>query len=685
MEFSARMRTLAVAALLVLSCLMAWQVPADAHRDGCHRWHSCPSDTGSYICGDTGHFSECGYTSLPEEREEPALDFDAPNRPGISEPKTRAKGQIAVTVTAEAGSEVVVTSGGKTVYATKATGSEQSLVFKGLDGMHQYSVEATDSSDNTSSAAKFKATADGVAPSVEGVAIAPGTPENAYTTLTFAPGEVTGYAITVDGRRVLAGKADGGDEQVGFPVGNGRHRIILKLADTAGNISTLQREVDVNVPSLAPKLEAVTAPNVATQRFTVAGTPGSRGTLSVGGKSVPVELVTDKAEVSLKLPDGDYADGTLDLRDQVGRAGSVAVPAFTIDTTSPVLKVVRTDDDSTTGRLVARVTAEEGARVVWRVLDEGGEIVQRAKYVATGKDRTVDVDVEEGLATLEVEASDDAGNTERDDFEASIEADPLGVMVWIIFLIFVGLLLGGGLLTWRRRHAIKGWAARQRRAAEVRKARKAHDIALQRHAQVLQQHAALVADFERRTQEWARRGKYLAQLHEEAQLESGSEPSAGELLGVRLKKGERVYSIVSGSLLEERTRENVPTLVEVERGRVAITNLRVLFQGPSKKREWAYDKLEHITEVGGDATLLRVSNRKSLSGVSYEDPERTRLHLELALDPTPAGRHRVIEKVLGLRGSHDAMRPVAPDAPPPAPRPPSILVESPDTAAVPTH
>ena len=30
-----------------------------AHQDGCHRWHSCPSDTGSYTCGDKGYCSEC--------------------------------------------------------------------------------------------------------------------------------------------------------------------------------------------------------------------------------------------------------------------------------------------------------------------------------------------------------------------------------------------------------------------------------------------------------------------------------------------------------------------------------------------------------------------------------------------------------------------------------------------------
>ena len=32
---------------------------AEAHRSGCHRWHSCPSDTGSYVCGDLGYCSAC--------------------------------------------------------------------------------------------------------------------------------------------------------------------------------------------------------------------------------------------------------------------------------------------------------------------------------------------------------------------------------------------------------------------------------------------------------------------------------------------------------------------------------------------------------------------------------------------------------------------------------------------------
>ena len=30
-----------------------------AHRSGCHRWHSCPSDSGSYVCGDLGYNTFC--------------------------------------------------------------------------------------------------------------------------------------------------------------------------------------------------------------------------------------------------------------------------------------------------------------------------------------------------------------------------------------------------------------------------------------------------------------------------------------------------------------------------------------------------------------------------------------------------------------------------------------------------
>lgn len=42
-----------------------------AHQSGCHRWHSCPSDTGSYVQGDLGYVSQYptyknGVTTYPD-------------------------------------------------------------------------------------------------------------------------------------------------------------------------------------------------------------------------------------------------------------------------------------------------------------------------------------------------------------------------------------------------------------------------------------------------------------------------------------------------------------------------------------------------------------------------------------------------------------------------------------------
>jgi hypothetical protein len=51
--------------------------PAAAHRSGCHRWHSCPSDRGTYECGDLGYCSACPdnhYCLLGKPRREPKKD-----------------------------------------------------------------------------------------------------------------------------------------------------------------------------------------------------------------------------------------------------------------------------------------------------------------------------------------------------------------------------------------------------------------------------------------------------------------------------------------------------------------------------------------------------------------------------------------------------------------------------------
>lgn len=41
----------------ILALFMLIVQPSEAHRSGCHSWHSCPS--GSYTCGDRGYCSQC--------------------------------------------------------------------------------------------------------------------------------------------------------------------------------------------------------------------------------------------------------------------------------------------------------------------------------------------------------------------------------------------------------------------------------------------------------------------------------------------------------------------------------------------------------------------------------------------------------------------------------------------------
>src|SRR5213594_1552293 len=55
---SVRLR-LRLAVILLVACSVTLPTDAVAHRSGCHRWHSCPSDTGSYVCGDLGKCSGC--------------------------------------------------------------------------------------------------------------------------------------------------------------------------------------------------------------------------------------------------------------------------------------------------------------------------------------------------------------------------------------------------------------------------------------------------------------------------------------------------------------------------------------------------------------------------------------------------------------------------------------------------
>ena len=57
-------RNFILVVLLAMLTVLSMAAVAQAHRDGCHSWHSCPSDSGSYACGDRGY--ACRYPTYPE-------------------------------------------------------------------------------------------------------------------------------------------------------------------------------------------------------------------------------------------------------------------------------------------------------------------------------------------------------------------------------------------------------------------------------------------------------------------------------------------------------------------------------------------------------------------------------------------------------------------------------------------
>lgn len=72
-----------------------------AHQSGCHRWHSCPPDTGSYICGDLGYCSQCPDNEYCKDGKnivsEPSYPTIIPtSQPSTEENETKAE-QITIT------------------------------------------------------------------------------------------------------------------------------------------------------------------------------------------------------------------------------------------------------------------------------------------------------------------------------------------------------------------------------------------------------------------------------------------------------------------------------------------------------------------------------------------------------------------------------------------------------------
>jgi micrococcal nuclease len=88
--------------MVSLTCLSDHLGLSEAHRSGCHRWHSCPSDHGTYVCSDLGHCAQCpdnaycqaGHPRPAAQHIPPAVTPPPLTSPSPTEPLTARVMQI---------------------------------------------------------------------------------------------------------------------------------------------------------------------------------------------------------------------------------------------------------------------------------------------------------------------------------------------------------------------------------------------------------------------------------------------------------------------------------------------------------------------------------------------------------------------------------------------------------------
>lgn len=681
-SISSALAALMLAAVALTAVTLGATVsPAEAHRDGCHAAHSCPSDTGSYVCGDTGIFTYCGYSSIPPPP--PPVDYSPPRRPQMSRPLVGPGGLVQLSVRAEPGSNIVVRSAGRIVASATATGEQQKVSFRAATGPHTYFTSATDDAGNQSAASSVTVIADATPPTTRSLVLTPGTSTDSRSHVSLQSDPNTQYVLTVDGRPFARGTAEQGQIETWLPLDNGAHTIVLDLRDKVGNRRVIERDLTVTVPDLEPNLQLESEANESRQTFMLTGTPGSKAKVRVSGQPAQTfKLKSATDSVSFDLSDGVYSNVVASLVDRSGRRGKVALGSFTVDTTAPATRLTRLASRTAAGWLAFAIRGESESSILWRVLGDDDKVVQQGSFIANGSDEEFEFDVMAGDYRVEIIGSDESGNESIGKLEVAVPANPATTSEIVaataaLAVVLLGIVLSGWWY-WRNRVRIATWRAARRAAAAQRAVVRRHEAALRAHEKLVSSYESGMIAHQRATAIWKERHEFLIGLVELAQSATGTPTASSSDL--KLRRGERVYTAVTGALIDTRTQQGVSQLTLVENGRVTVTSLRVIFHG-SKKREWFFDKMEQVRHVADAQTIITVSNRQKPSGVQYADAERTRLFIDLAVADISGGRAPTVTAMKRRAAAHESNRPRPPQHPGPPPPSPAMPPLVPTVAA----
>lgn len=687
-----RCATGGAALALAAAGLFVGAPPALAHRDGCHRWHSCPSDTGSYVCGDLGYFSECGYDSLPDpgaeddagadpglddddtdlgpdpdygaeddagadagtdpeldpgagagsgayDGAEAAEDYEAPEAPTAEKPRAGAGGEVTVTAKAESGSRIEVREvtdpdypeDGDTVAKATATGAAQTIRFKAKSGKHTYVLVAVDAADNSSEPSEeFTVEVDAEGPALDGLDVTDPDEKTGAVNLSFTTDSATDYDVRVAGTTIrLRGTTGDGEFLEPLWLPNGKHKISGSLRDEAGNVTKLDTTAVVRIDALTPLIESK-SPSREGGRFTVTGPRAARGTFEVGTEKRKVTLDDDgHATVALPLVDGSYLPKVA-LTDPFGRAATAVGAKTVVDTKGPKATLTYDKERARHKELVLVITGEPGAtaRITAPKDLAGGEFTLNGAHR-----RTLRMSAGPGDIAVAMTVTDEAGNSSTRTLTVHVSDDWTTGQI-VAALIVLLLVLVAVVMAWVRREHIAARREARRRArvaAAAERERRRRDAEREKE-RVRREEAARRAQaaYERELATWkAERKRLAARVSMASDLASGKIGSAVEWRWSKRRKDEKVLSVAAGALVEVRQRQGLQSNERVDRGEVVVTDRRVLFVGSSRKREWDYAKWLGHDHFTPGLTMMLVSNRQKSSGIDVTGPDAERLMLSI--------------------------------------------------------
>ena len=376
-------------------------------------------------------------TTFDIDQTAPAVEVISPASDSIT-----ANTQPAFSGTSEPGSEVIVTlrdANGdaiatQTVTADPVTGawSADFLTMDLENGAYTVDVDSTDAAGNTSSASS-SFTVDTTALPLEitnigeGESINDDTPELAGTT---APGATVTVTITNEAGEVVSVKEVTADENGDWSVElddtlpEGNYTATATVESAAGVESTASTgfTIDTSAPDLMVDEDQFGPTNDTTPNISGTGEPGAQITVTVVNEAGEVvQTITTTADengdwsVELdELGEGDF-DVNIEATDAAGNS-SMASGEITVDTSLSSTTLGSPADGSVLSEASPEFSgdAEPGAQVTVVIKDAEGNEVATITTTAneSGEWSVSGNDLGEGEYTVEVSASDAAGNEE---------------------------------------------------------------------------------------------------------------------------------------------------------------------------------------------------------------------------------------------------------------------------------